>query len=449
MIKHSMNATRCPALLALVTTLAWTYAPGVHAQEQAIQLEELRAEAYQQALEAAAMEQRDALEAVESARAELARQARQQRDEAEVRQLTEQTGQQAAREAAQREAIRAREQELRGVQRELERAHAKLRQASQEVARVHRELNRADRGPVPPVPPGANRAVIGIILGSNAGEGVQVLGLSPDGPAERAGIRQGDVIVALMGEPLGEDNADSRELLFEAMQSVEPGDELSVTVLRDGQRVDTTVIAEQRTPFSWQSVTRLSSAPLPPPAPAEPGQPGIPVAPVAPTASIQVIEVPGVNLEQLEREIEIVRERLGEQSIIIERIAPAADGHRLVYDLDEFSAVGDAALAGTGLWFGLRLARGLSLAELNPDLGAYFGAERGVLVLSAADGNELQLRAGDVIISIDGRVVERPADVMRALRAADSDAPVNIELRREQRLETLEITMLKQVMGSK
>ena len=43
------------------------------------------------------------------------------------------------------------------------------------------------------------------------------------------------------------------------------------------------------------------------------------------------------------------------------------------------------------------------MAELNPQLGRYFGASAGVLVLSPK-ADFPQLQAGDVIVKVDGKV---------------------------------------------
>jgi S1-C subfamily serine protease len=66
--------------------------------------------------------------------------------------------------------------------------------------------------------------------------GVLVYGGEPGGPAERAGIRPGDVLVQLAGKLL-----DSVEQLFAALRRHRPGDEVKVELLRDGKRHTVTV----------------------------------------------------------------------------------------------------------------------------------------------------------------------------------------------------------------
>jgi S1-C subfamily serine protease len=86
------------------------------------------------------------------------------------------------------------------------------------------------------------------MLGINVGgspdlaEGVEVMGVSPSGPAAAAGLKTGDVIVAIDGKPLRKagDRAASRQLV-EQMRGTQPGQKVKVDYLRDGKKLSTTV----------------------------------------------------------------------------------------------------------------------------------------------------------------------------------------------------------------
>jgi serine protease Do len=58
--------------------------------------------------------------------------------------------------------------------------------------------------------------------------GVVVNAVTPNSPAARGGIRQGDVIVAFDGEPVTDGNT-----LRNRVASTPPGTEVSLTVVRD------------------------------------------------------------------------------------------------------------------------------------------------------------------------------------------------------------------------
>lgn len=64
-------------------------------------------------------------------------------------------------------------------------------------------------------------------------EGVLVADVSPDSPAEKAGLKRDDVIVRLNGQPIGEGGAFRTHVATTA-----PGTTVRVTILRDGQTVD-------------------------------------------------------------------------------------------------------------------------------------------------------------------------------------------------------------------
>src|SRR3954451_22217710 len=63
----------------------------------------------------------------------------------------------------------------------------------------------------------------------------------------------------------------------------------------------------------------------------------------------------------------------------------------------------------------------LELAPLNPDLGRYFGATEGVLVVSVPQSSELGLKGGDVVLAVDGRKPATPAQLLRILRSYERD----------------------------
>jgi len=75
----------------------------------------------------------------------------------------------------------------------------------------------------------------------DAAGGVVVTDLVPGGPAAQAGLRPGDVIVAVEGRQI-----ESPEDLLGAIRARKPGDRMRLTVLRGGQRGDVTVtVGEQ------------------------------------------------------------------------------------------------------------------------------------------------------------------------------------------------------------
>jgi S1-C subfamily serine protease len=77
---------------------------------------------------------------------------------------------------------------------------------------------------------------------------------------------------------------------------------------------------------------------------------------------------------------------------------------------------------------------GVELLELNPDLAEYFEApDGGVLVTEVSEDSPLGLRAGDVLVAIDGREVRDPDHVRRILASYETDEEVRLRVIRQGR----------------
>ena len=79
----------------------------------------------------------------------------------------------------------------------------------------------------------------------------------------------------------------------------------------------------------------------------------------------------------------------------------------------------------------------LELAPLNPDLGRYFGAEEGVLVISAPKDSSLRLRGGDVVLAVDGRAPSSPSHLLRILRSYETGETFKLDIMRDRKRETV------------
>lgn len=89
---------------------------------------------------------------------------------------------------------------------------------------------------------GPPRALIGVQLGSSGrGTGARVLEVSPGGPAQRAGVRAGDRIVAVNGEDVQGTRPAAR--VIELLRGVRPGEKVRLRVLRNGKSRDVAVTA--------------------------------------------------------------------------------------------------------------------------------------------------------------------------------------------------------------
>jgi membrane-associated protease RseP (regulator of RpoE activity) len=211
--------------------------------------------------------------------------------------------------------------------------------------------------------------------------GALVDNVADGSPAAKAGIKSGDIITKLNGEslltgggPYDEQLSAPGQRLVERARALERGDTVRVEYRRAGE-----------------------------------------------TKTVQLVA------GEFDREPFWVSELTG----------PASGRLRTLYQ--HLEAIPEVHVSGPET-FALRLGArlpGLELVSLNPDLGAYFGTEEGVLVVSVPEDSKLGLKAGDVIKSIDGRAVRSPSHAMRILRSYEADEEVSFQLFRNKSQTTV------------
>ena len=404
-----------PALLLFASVHALGEETTQSEQEafQRLEYQAMREEA-EQARQEAEVARRGALKA-----AELAREAA--RMNAEIVRETSRRGADMARANSelQKRERKLQKEELARTREELSKTHRELREATREVARAHRDLVRAgdDYEVIHHVNLG-DRAVIGVVLGKESDKGVEIIGVSPDGPAERAGLEQGDILVSIQDMVLA-DNDDARESVFEVMSEVDDQEELAVVIERDGVSSEYTVTAEIREPRGWQSMIRIAE-----------------VEAIAATSGdrhviIERIEIPEIDEEAIAAQVAELTKHL----------------EHYEFDYEEFSDFGAHAMSEANAWFGLPRAHGLELTSINEGLGAYFKTDRGVLVIKAREANAYGLESGDVILSIDSTAVNSPSDLMRALRDVKPGSELDIGIKRNRRDKTLSVIVPENRLG--
>ena len=138
-------------------------------------------------------------------------------------------------------AVAAEPADRAALEMQLKEARARLNDAARDVADLSQQLYGGDRQEelmrfVQGRPQGA---MLGINIEDAKGrdDGVEVVGVSPGGPAEQAGLKAGDIVVAMNGQSLRTtDGRDPSAQLVERMRGVEPGQTVNLDYLRDGQK---------------------------------------------------------------------------------------------------------------------------------------------------------------------------------------------------------------------
>jgi hypothetical protein len=329
-----------------------------------------------------------------------------------------------------------------------------------------------------------------IQAGTGCESSVVIASVIPGSPAERAGLRAGDAIVAVNGDGA----AAVRIQLLGARLA--PGDSVRLVIERNGATRRVVAVADRR------------PQQVPPVTPAAPGAPGMAgdrgpivrmrgdtlvaynVAPGAVASragtrgywlagsggELSFRRLPARPRADLDRRVAsllVCAEAAGRALALparadMERIQEQAESLRVVIarraveqqDLAERTVVlreaaaARAALAGLegreirifrddGLELGMRGVAGAELVSLEPELAEYFqGVREGLLVVrvlpgSAADGGGL--RPGDVITAAAGRSITTTAALRAAVAA--SDAPLELTVVRQGRRRTVSLPL--------
>jgi hypothetical protein len=211
--------------------------------------------------------------------------------------------------------------------------------------------------------------------------GARVAGVTPGGPADRADVRTGDLIVRINGTRLAalpsrseapDDQSRPGLRLIEIASRLDQGDTVRLELRRDNRPVTVTFQAGESD--ADVMVRRFRDA--------MPNWSG---------------EMPRIQLSPFEG-------GTGEGRVMIRLGGPLAD---------------------------------LELVKVNPGLAEYFGTSEGLLVVDAPEDSSLGLRAGDVILGIGGRHPTSPAQAMRILGTYDPNENIAFEIMRQKHRMTV------------
>lgn len=237
--------------------------------------------------------------------------------------------------------------------------------------------------------------------------GAYLESVTPGGPAANAGLQSGDVVIRLDGKSVFESGLRATQEqsvpgvgLIELAAKLSPNDTITVNYARGDARRSTSLVTGDE-PISWTAEGNLMEMRFP--------------------GGERIFEFPGLRVQP---RIEIER-------------GPRVNVRR---DNEWIGGV----IREPGQWT-VHLEGGalsdLELAPLNADLGGYFGTTEGVLVVKVPDESPLSLKAGDVILSVDGRKATSPSSVMRILQSYENGESLKLDVMRQKRQMTVTGTM--------
>jgi C-terminal processing protease CtpA/Prc len=173
-------------------------------------------------------------------------------------------------------------QDQQQMEQQLEQARQQLQQDAHRVAELSMQLNgaamermTAARARMEKL---KDRGFMGVDVDYAEGtEGVEVTGVTPGGPADKAGLREGDVINSINDSSLkASDEGSPSDKLVEFMRTTKPGQSLKVAYSRDGKSHTTTVTASGLPEVERFSFSMPPMPPMPPMAPIPPAAPDAP-----------------------------------------------------------------------------------------------------------------------------------------------------------------------------
>jgi predicted metalloprotease with PDZ domain len=290
-------------------------------------------------------------------------------------------------------------------QKALDDARADLQRAAKRVAELSRDAGQT-RTPINVDHLIVSRPRLGVLLSGDDATGVRITGVTPESGAAKAGLKAGDRLVRVAGEPVSGDSPEARvEHARSLLSDLKPDTAVRIAYQRDGKAHEASVTPSKVSPRIAlasqgpgalflrsvdEGMTRIEGVPMP---------------------AGQILNVISPEVQRELRQLGRLGDCKGEDC----RLPALAEAFR---------------------W------SNLNLATVDASLGRYFGTEAGVLVLSV--GDELAgLQAGDVIRKVDGASVATPRDVTLALRDKPEDAKVAIEYLRDRQTRTSTVSVPK------
>jgi hypothetical protein len=326
-------------------------------------------------------------------------------------------------------------------------------------------------------PFGGSGARIGITLTVSPGEddtrGARVTSVLEDGPADKAGILEGDVITHIGGhslfDPLSDEEEEELDLdaalpsqrLLRLARALEPGEEVEIRYLRDGEDKTATLVAEELDEWGgrvmmfgpdWEGQWDLEEFRG---GWAEPQEfhwefkEGEPQVLFRRHREGEDPEVIFREWKEGEPQVLLRRFREGEDpEVVFRRFEEGQDpevffqqweeGEPRVFAFGNYFSACPVTDEGENVFIvGTDCIGGLRMEELNPKLGEYFGTEEGVLVADVHEDSRLGLEAGDVILGIGDRDVSGPAQMRRILRSYDPEEEITLRIMRQKREMTV------------
>lgn len=234
------------------------------------------------------------------------------------------------------------------------------------------------------------RGWIGLSIGQNEDERIEIVGIDDDSPAELAKLKEGDVVIALDGREI-----QSTARLASEIRKRRPGEDVVVKIERDGKPMEIKVKLGEYPENEARREMELKFPGLFPPGAPEP----------------------------------FAAPRRGAKP---PRALLAPKGRDLSWEQRKFI--------------------GVYLDELNREMSAFFGVKDGTGLLvnrltAKGPADKAGLRVGDVIVKAEGRRVETVDGLSQAVQGKKKGERIKLEVLREKRYLSIEVEIDEEETG--
>jgi serine protease Do len=208
--------------------------------------------------------------------------------------------------------------------------------------------------------------------------GVRIDSVEEDSPAAKAGLQKGDIVIEFDGERVRSVRQFSR-----LVSETPAGRQVAAAVTRDGRRTTVNITPREASGTRWLSGDTL-------------------------------------------RRIEEARE----MSRIVPRVVPPkppSPPRAPEFDFEPFTLIRGNQL-------------GVTVNSLSDQLKEYFGVKDGVLVTSVTEDSAAAragVKAGDVIVSVNGSTVDSPSELREEMSEVDPGVEFTLEVMRDKKSMTL------------
>lgn len=215
--------------------------------------------------------------------------------------------------------------------------------------------------------------------------GVAITKVEENSPAAKAGLMVNDVIVRIDG-----DEVTSVRKLNRLISEIAPDHSATITILRNGQQMDVRAVLEKREIKMFNG-----------------------------TFTVPNVEMPNIKIPRVE------------MPKVVPQVWTVPPGGVLSTD-------------GTAMFFGMNRQIGVSVSSLGKQLGDYFGVEdgKGLLVTNVrADSPAFKagIKAGDVIVQVDGKPVATSMDLIRSI-GTKKEGDVRLTIIRDKNRQEISVT---------